>query len=197
MSDSPHLLTHIAAPLSPPPALTSDTGRQPRRSPRSPCSQFLKSRPSATGEDLLFQSGSTLVIVRSLCASSSPSSPAPSSHSPARTATLAQPPPRRRPLRAPHRPRRARHPSAPQRLRPPPRSPFIPAGVVGCGGCGSLLLRGRPVAAPPSEEPATAEWETAKEVTVTGSTALGCETKRVRDWVRVYCAKPNDSGAHR
>jgi len=28
---------------------------------------------------------------------------------------------------------------------------------------------------------------------VTGSTALGCETKRVREWVRVLCAKPNDA----
>ena len=28
---------------------------------------------------------------------------------------------------------------------------------------------------------------------MTGSTALGCETKRVREWVRVRCAKPNDA----
>lgn len=50
-------------------------------------------------------------------------------------------------------------------------------------------------ATPPSEEPPTSgEWETAKEVVVTGSTALGCETKRVRDWVRVRCDKPNDTG---
>ena len=42
--------------------------------------------------------------------------------------------------------------------------------------------------------PAGEEWETAKEVVVTGSTALGCETKRVRQWVRVLCAKPNDAG---
>jgi hypothetical protein len=41
--------------------------------------------------------------------------------------------------------------------------------------------------------PGTEEWETAKEVNVTGSTALGCETKRVRQWVRVLCAKPNDA----
>ncbi|MFS8067747.1 MAG: hypothetical protein ACMG6S_15390 [Byssovorax sp.] len=49
-------------------------------------------------------------------------------------------------------------------------------------------------AAVPEEPPTSGEWETAKEVVVTGSTALGCETKRVRDWVRVRCAKPNDTG---
>ena len=50
-------------------------------------------------------------------------------------------------------------------------------------------------AAAASDEPPTREeWETAKEVVVTGSTALGCDTKRVRDWVRVLCAKPNDTG---
>jgi hypothetical protein len=48
-------------------------------------------------------------------------------------------------------------------------------------------------AAAPEGPPTSEEWETAKEVTVTGSTALGCETKRVREWVRVLCAKPNDA----
>ncbi len=28
---------------------------------------------------------------------------------------------------------------------------------------------------------------------VGGSTALGCDTKRVREWVRVLCEKPNDT----
>jgi hypothetical protein len=48
-------------------------------------------------------------------------------------------------------------------------------------------------AAAASEAPTLEEWEAAKEVSVTGSTALGCETKRVREWVRVFCAKPNDT----
>ncbi len=44
-----------------------------------------------------------------------------------------------------------------------------------------------------SEVPTSEEWQAAKEVNVTGSTALGCETKRVREWVGVFCAKPNDT----
>ncbi|APR82574.1 Hypothetical protein A7982_07923 [Minicystis rosea] len=29
---------------------------------------------------------------------------------------------------------------------------------------------------------------------VTGSSALGCETKRVREWLGVFCGKANDTG---
>jgi hypothetical protein len=41
--------------------------------------------------------------------------------------------------------------------------------------------------------PTSDEWQSAKEVRVSGSTALGCETKRVREWIGVFCSKPNDS----
>lgn len=42
--------------------------------------------------------------------------------------------------------------------------------------------------------PTPDEWKGAPEVRVTGSSALGCETKRVREWLGVFCRKPNDSG---
>jgi hypothetical protein len=41
--------------------------------------------------------------------------------------------------------------------------------------------------------PTAEEWKGAAEIRVKGSTALGCETKRVREWVRVLCDKPNDT----
>ena len=41
--------------------------------------------------------------------------------------------------------------------------------------------------------PTAEEWKGAPEIRVAGSTALGCETKRVREWVRVLCDKPNDT----
>lgn len=74
----------------------------------------------------------------------------------------------------------------------PPSSPAAASSAAAAAASSSAAV---PEAAPPSEElPTGAEWETAKEIVVTGSTALGCETKRVRTWVRVLCAKPNDSG---
>ncbi|MFT3769089.1 MAG: hypothetical protein QM820_26920 [Minicystis sp.] len=48
-------------------------------------------------------------------------------------------------------------------------------------------------AAEASEAPTSEEWQAAKEVNVVGLTALGCETKRVREWVGVFCAKPNEA----
>ena len=61
-----------------------------------------------------------------------------------------------------------------------------------------------PVAPPPinlparpgrSPMPTLAEWNTQqKEVTVKGSTALNCETKIVREYLRVSCNGKNDSG---
>jgi hypothetical protein len=73
-----------------------------------------------------------------------------------------------------------------------PSSPAPSSSVAVAAATSSAAVPG---AAPPSAEPpSSGEWETAKEVVVTGSTALGCETKRVRDWVRVQCAKPNDAG---
>lgn len=46
-----------------------------------------------------------------------------------------------------------------------------------------------------SPMPTLAEWNTQqKEVTVKGSTALNCETKIVREYLRVSCKGKNDSG---
>ncbi|MBI4703349.1 MAG: hypothetical protein HY744_19720 [Deltaproteobacteria bacterium] len=42
--------------------------------------------------------------------------------------------------------------------------------------------------------PTLPEWNAAGEVTVKGSSALGCETKIVRDWFRCSCRGKNDSG---
>ncbi len=45
-----------------------------------------------------------------------------------------------------------------------------------------------------SPVPTTAEWDATKEVGVRGSGALGCETKVVREWLRIACRGKNDSG---
>lgn len=45
-----------------------------------------------------------------------------------------------------------------------------------------------------SPVPTTAEWEAASEVTVTNSSKLGCETKALREWVRVSCKGQNENG---
>lgn len=42
--------------------------------------------------------------------------------------------------------------------------------------------------------PMAAEWEGVKEVGVKGSGALGCETKLVREWLRISCRGKNDTG---
>jgi hypothetical protein len=43
--------------------------------------------------------------------------------------------------------------------------------------------------------PTVEEWNAASEVTVKGSSALGCETKRVREWMRVSCRGKSKAGA--
>lgn len=45
-----------------------------------------------------------------------------------------------------------------------------------------------------SNVPTLSEWANVKEVTVKGSSALGCETKMVREWLRVSCRGKNDTG---
>jgi len=46
-----------------------------------------------------------------------------------------------------------------------------------------------------SNLPTVAEWNAqTKEVTVKGSSALRCETKMVREWLRVSCGGKNDTG---
>jgi hypothetical protein len=42
--------------------------------------------------------------------------------------------------------------------------------------------------------PSLAEYAAAREVTVKGSSALRCETKMVREWLRVTCRGKNDTG---
>jgi hypothetical protein len=45
-----------------------------------------------------------------------------------------------------------------------------------------------------SAAPTQTEWDAAKEVTVTGSTALGCKTTAVREYLKVACKGQNSSG---
>jgi hypothetical protein len=45
-----------------------------------------------------------------------------------------------------------------------------------------------------SNVPTLDEWGQAPEVTVRRSSALGCSTKMVREWLRVSCSGKNDSG---
>lgn len=45
-----------------------------------------------------------------------------------------------------------------------------------------------------SAVPTVAEWDGVKEVGVKGSGALGCETKMVREWLRISCRGKNDTG---
>jgi hypothetical protein len=45
-----------------------------------------------------------------------------------------------------------------------------------------------------SAVPQLNEWAAVKEVTVKGSSSLGCETKMVREWLRVSCRGKNSTG---
>ncbi|MBE7484459.1 MAG: hypothetical protein HS104_31390 [Polyangiaceae bacterium] len=45
-----------------------------------------------------------------------------------------------------------------------------------------------------SKPPSVAEWNAASEITVRHSGPLGCETKRVREWLRVSCRTSGSSG---
>ena len=54
-----------------------------------------------------------------------------------------------------------------------------------------------PAAAGPngkSAVPKLDEWNAASEVPVKGASKLGCETKMVREWLRVSCRGKNDTG---
>jgi hypothetical protein len=51
------------------------------------------------------------------------------------------------------------------------------------------------IPAPSSPPPTIAEWDGAPwEITVSRSTPLGCETKMVREWLRVSCRDENKDG---
>lgn len=45
--------------------------------------------------------------------------------------------------------------------------------------------------------PSPAEWNAVAENQVKGSTAAGCETKQVREWLRVRCTSPKSGGLYR
>lgn len=45
-----------------------------------------------------------------------------------------------------------------------------------------------------SKPPSVGEWNAASELAVRHSGPLGCETKRVREWLRVSCRTPSKSG---
>lgn len=67
------------------------------------------------------------------------------------------------------------------------------------GAAATAAATGTATAAPEgpagrSKVPTQEEWTAAKEVGVKGSTKLGCETKMVREWLRVSCKGKNDSG---
>ncbi|HLM73489.1 MAG TPA: hypothetical protein VK459_12375 [Polyangiaceae bacterium] len=42
--------------------------------------------------------------------------------------------------------------------------------------------------------PSAADWKTAREVGVKGSSALGCETKQINDWFRMVCRANDKAG---
>jgi hypothetical protein len=78
-------------------------------------------------------------------------------------------------------------PQPAQAAAPPPG-----AQVAQPGGAGAVMppaadAPGRAPAAGRSAVPTTEEWNGVPEVTVLGSSALECETKQVREWIRVSC----------
>jgi hypothetical protein len=81
-----------------------------------------------------------------------------------------------------------------QSTSPPPAAAPPGAGDVAAPGDGAQppapapgLTDGR------SETPTLAEFDAVGEVNVKGSTALNCETKKVREWLRVSCRGKNDT----
>lgn len=82
----------------------------------------------------------------------------------------------------------------------PPAANIAPSGAA-IGGGPSVALGGGGTPAPAtagpngrSAVPTQDEWSSAKEVGVKGSTKLNCETKMVREWLRVSCRGKNDTG---
>lgn len=75
--------------------------------------------------------------------------------------------------------------------------------LVGCDGAPSLegsatAATLAPVVAPsPSSRtpmPTAAEWRAAAPADIGGARAMGCDGRRVREWIRVACAGASDSG---
>lgn len=74
---------------------------------------------------------------------------------------------------------------------PTPTPTPTPAGDPGARGPDGLPAE---IPATKSAPPSVAEWNAAREITVRRSTPLGCETKMVREWLRVSCRGKNDKG---
>lgn len=76
-------------------------------------------------------------------------------------------------------------------------TPSGPAGIATDPNRPGRGIDGLPAVIPPpsSKPPTTAEWNAAPwEITVSRSTPLGCETKMVREWLRVSCRDENKDG---
>jgi hypothetical protein len=106
------------------------------------------------------------------------------------------------------------------RVRRLPMRPHLPGFAVVfalavppvlAGGCGEKQAPAPDAAAPPptvapaaaaaaplppgrTPVPSLSEYAAAREVTVKGSSALKCETKMIREWLRVTCRGKNDTG---
>lgn len=75
------------------------------------------------------------------------------------------------------RPRPAGQPPAP----PPPPAPRPAAHLAPPGGFTAI--------------PTERDYRAVREITVTGSSRMNCETKRIREWVRIRCHGKNESGS--
>jgi hypothetical protein len=81
---------------------------------------------------------------------------------------------------------------APQVSSPPPA--VEPAPSVPTTTTNPVPPQPAASAARRSPVPTIADWNVVGEVTVTGSTALSCETKLIREWLRISCSGKNDTG---
>jgi hypothetical protein len=69
----------------------------------------------------------------------------------------------------------------------PEATPAKTAEAAAAPGATGGTAAAKPTLAGHSAVPTLEEWNGVGEVTVKGSTALGCETKQLREWVRVTC----------
>ena len=77
-----------------------------------------------------------------------------------------------------------------------PTAKTKPASATGAQPAATAAATAEPASPTLSNKPpTTAEWNAqTKEVTVTGSSKLKCETKMVNRWLRVSCRGKNDTG---
>lgn len=82
-------------------------------------------------------------------------------------------------------------------VKPAPATPAAPATPTPAANPNAMGPDGLPVEIPSTRSavPTVAEWAAVpREITVRRSTPLGCETKMVREWLRVSCRNKNDVG---